>query len=375
MIPFSLLIKPSGSDCNIDCKYCFYKCRAPEVGRGKQRMSDEVLEKMIKDYLKLNFSNSQFAWQGGEPTLMGLDFFKKAVELQKKYSQPRQIVTNSMQTNGILLDKKWCKFLSENNFLVGISIDGPKKYHDQYRLDLGGHGTYDRVLSSIENCRKYNVEFNLLVLVNNENVAYPDELFDFFVSMGIKYLQFIPCIEMEPEKSEIADFSVKPQEYGDFICRIFDRWYEYGPQNLSIRDFDSILNYYVTGVHTICTYTRQCAKYIVIEHNGDAFVCDFFVDPNWRIGNIFETPIEELADSKIKKNFNESKQKLCSKCLICRHLDICRGGCVKDRLNQPDGAIDKKTYLCAAYKKFFNHSLGRFMKIAASVKSGELKLN
>jgi len=224
---------------------------------------------------------------------------------------------------------------------------------------------------AIENCKKYKVEFNLLVLVNKENVLYPDELFSFFVGMGIRYLQFIPCIEIDPVTGEAAEFSVNPEQLGDFLCRIFDRWYEYGQEKLSIRDFDSILNYYVTGSHTICTYSRLCAGYIVIEHNGDAFVCDFFVESKWRLGNIFQTPIEQLADSKMKKDFANFKQAICSKCLVCRHLNVCRGGCIKDRLNQPGGAYNRETYLCSAYKKFFNHSLSKFMEIAASISSAQ----
>ncbi|UCE50121.1 MAG: radical SAM protein, partial [Phycisphaerales bacterium] len=264
MQPFTLLIKPSGSDCNVDCKYCFYKARAPEVGEGRQRMSEQVLEKLVKDYMALRFALAGFAWQGGEPTLMGLDFYKKAVELQKKYGADGQEVGNSIQTNAILLNEQWCRFLHESKFLVGISIDGPKEYHDYYRPDHSGGGTWDRVMRAIDNCKKYNVEFNTLTLLNAKNADHPDEIFDFLTGLGVKFLQFIPCVEVDPETGKIADFSVTPQQYGDFLCRIFDRWYEYGPLKLSIRDFDSLLSYYVTGRHTICTFDQQCSQYIVI---------------------------------------------------------------------------------------------------------------
>jgi len=330
--PFTLLIKPSGSDCNMDCKYCFYKDRASEVGQGKQRMSNEVLEKLVKDYLQLGFPEAVFSWQGGEPTLMGLDFYERVVKLQKKYSGPDQMTGNTLQTNAILLDDQWCQFLHDNNFLVGISIDGPKEFHDYYRVDHRGSGTFDKVIKAIQACKKYKVEFNGLILLNDRNVEHPDELFDFFIDNDIRFLQFITCVEKDRDTDKIANFSITPQQYGEFMCRIFDRWYDYGTQNLSIRDFDSILFYCVTGRHTICTFNGQCSDYIVIEHTGDCFPCDFFVEPRWRLGNIFETPIEKLAAGSKKRDFARAKQKLCSRCLVCRHIAVCRGGCLSRRL-------------------------------------------
>ena len=386
MQPFTLLIKPSGSDCNVDCKYCFYKHRAPEVGEGKQRMSDEVLEKLVKDYMQLRFPLSGFAWQGGEPTLMGLDFYKKAVELQKRYGRPGQEVGNSIQTNAILLNDKWCRFLHVNKFLVGVSIDGPKEFHDYYRLDHSGSGTFDKVMRAIENCKEYKAEFNTLTLLNAKNAEHPDEVFDFLAGLGTRFLQFIPCVEVDPATGEIADFSITPEQYGNFLCRLFDRWYEYGPdsrkggspQNLSIRNFDSIVSYCVTGKHTICTFDKQCSQYIVIEHSGDAFCCDFFVEPKWRLGNIFETPIEKLAASSKKRAFARAKQNLCNKCLVCRHLAICRGGCMKDRTmldagysildkNRESRIENRESYFCEGYKRFFDHTIPRFMQIAAEI--------
>ncbi len=369
--PFTLLIKPSGSDCNVDCKYCFYKERSPEVGQGRQRMSDEVLEKLVKDYMELRFPLAGFAWQGGEPTLMGADFYRKAVELQKKYGAAGQEVGNSLQTNGVLLDDEWCKFLHESEFLVGISIDGPKRYHDYYRPDHSGRGTYDRVVRGIRKCKEHKVEFNTLTLLNDRNSEHADELFDFFVDMGVRFLQFIPCVEVDQATGKVYDFSVTPEQYGEFLCRFFDRWVEYGPQKMSIRDFDSMLSYYVNGRHTICTFDRQCSQYIVIEHTGDAFCCDFFVEPRWRLGNIFETPIDKLASSPKKREFARAKQNLCSKCLVCRHLAICRGGCMKDRAPFDKEKYGRESYFCEAYKRFFDHSQGRFMQIAAEISAAQ----
>ncbi|UCD51197.1 MAG: anaerobic sulfatase maturase [Phycisphaerales bacterium] len=373
MQPFTLLIKPSGSDCNIDCQYCFYKCRAPEIGQGRQRMSDEVLEKLVTDYMRLRFQMSGFAWQGGEPTLMGPDFYKRAVELQKAHGVAGQEVGNSLQTNAILLDNDaWCEFLRESKFLVGVSIDGPKELHDHYRLDLGGHGTWDRVMSAIERMKAFDVQYNTLSLVNKLTADHPDEVFDFLVDLPMRYLQFIPCVEVDPDTDEIADFSVTPKQYGDFMCRIFDRWVDFGPQRLSIRDFDSILTHCVGGRHTICTFDRQCSQYVVVEHTGDVYPCDFFVDPEWYLGNIFETPIETLAASAKKRTFARKKQNLCNKCLVCRHLATCRGGCMKDRAPFDKNDYGRESYFCESYRQFFDYALPRFMQLAAQVRSGEL---
>jgi len=371
--PFTLLIKPSGSDCNVDCAYCFYKCRSSQIGTGRQRMSDAVLERLVKDYMGLRFQLSGFAWQGGEPTLMGLDFYKRAVELQKKYGVTGQEVGNSLQTNAILLDNAdWCKFLHEGKFLVGISIDGPKELHDHYRLDLGGHGTWDRVMRAIECCKGHKVEFNTLTLVNHLTADHGDEVFDFLIELGSRYLQFIPCVEVTPQTGGIAEFSVSPNQYGDFLCRVFDRWVQFGPQRLSIRDFDSILSFCVGGHHSLCTFDRQCSQYIVIEHTGDVFPCDFFVDPAWRLGNILETPIEQLAACEQKKIFARRKQTISNKCLVCRHLALCRGGCMKDRISPGKDGGSRESYFCESYRQFFDYALPRFMQIAAQIRSGAL---
>jgi len=370
MRSFTLLIKPSGSDCNIDCRYCFYKDRATEFGWGKQRMSEQVLGKLVKDYMQLGFGVVGFAWQGGEPTLMGVDFFRRAVDLQKKYGSSGQQVSNTLQTNGVLLDDDWCRFFYDNQFLVGISIDGPKEFHDKYRLDHSGEGTFDRVMRGINNCKKHNVEFSALILLNNNNVEHPERLFDFLIENELTYLQFIPCVETDPTTNKVADFSITSQQYGDFLCRLFDLWYEYGPEKLNVREFDSIVTYYVLGNHTICTYNKQCAGFVVIEHTGDAFCCEFFVESRWRLGNILETPLEKLAGSSTKRVFSRDKEKLCNKCLVCRYLDICRGGCMKDRVRLNIDDDSRESYFCDSYKQFFDYTIPRFMKIATAVENG-----
>jgi uncharacterized protein len=334
-------------------------------------MSDEVLEKMVRGHFELEFPVAGFAWQGGEPTLMGLEFFEKAVALQKNYAAAGQEISNTMQTNGVLLDDNWCRFLHENKFLIGISIDGPRVLHDCYRVDHSGSGTFDRVLRTIENFKKYGVEFNTLTLLNNRNVDHPDELFDFFVAHGSTYMQFIPCVEVEPAGGRIADFSITPGQYGDFLCRIFDRWYEYGPEKLNIREIDSLISYFVLGKHTICTYSKQCAGFVVVEHTGDCFCCEFFVGPKWHLGNILQTPLAKLAAGSVKRAFARSKQELNDKCLVCRHLDVCRGGCLKDK--SVFGGANRESYFCESYRRFFDYAIPRAKETAAAIAAGSLR--
>lgn len=365
MQPFTLLIKPSGSDCNLNCDYCFYRNRPAEIGHGCQRMSDEVLEKMTKDYLGINLPVAAFSWQGGEPTLMGLDFFRKALDLQQKYAVPAQLVTNSLQTNAILLDDHWCEFFHDHNFLVGISLDGPKEFHDYYRRDCSGFPSHDKVMAAVQKCRQHAVEFNVLVLLNDRNATDPDKLIDFFCENQIKYLQFIPCVEINPDSGKIYDYSVTPEKYAEFLCRTFDRWIEIGIRNLSIRDFESIVTYCLTGNHTICTFGKTCAGYVVVEHNGQVFPCDFFVHPKYLLGNLLDTPLDKLAACSSKLSFNRCKMYLSAKCFVCRHLAVCRGGCQKDRILL--ASSPPQSYFCESYKRFFDYAMTRFRHLAAEV--------
>lgn len=332
-------------------------------------MSRQVQEHLVKTYMGLRFPISGFAWQGGEPTLMGLDFYKQLVEFQVRYGSPGQAVSNALQTNGILLDENWCRFLAERHFLVGISLDGPKDLHDIYRLDHAGNGTWDRVMTGISNCRNYGVEFNILVLLNDKNVKHPDLLFDFFARMGVQFLQFVPCVEKDPTTGKPTEYSISPEEYGVFLCRIFDRWLDWGPTKLSVRIFDSLLSYCLGRGPTECTFGRYCNDYIVVEHNGDAFCCDFYVEQAARLGNIMETPIEQLADSSVKREFGYAKARLGNACLICRYLDICRGGCPKDR-RAIAGNINMPSYFCVGYKQFFAHAMPKLRELASKLHRG-----
>jgi len=362
MHPFMLLIKPAGPDCNLECRYCFYCGKRELFGRGAHRMSDEVLETMVRDYLGLGFSMSSFAWQGGEPTLMGLDFFRQAIDYQQQYGKGGQAVSNSLQTNGILLDDGWCRFLHEYKFLVGISLDGPQHLHDVYRRDRRKRGTFTLVMEAIERCRANKVEFNILVLLNDRNVGAVDELYDFFRGLGLRYLQFIPCVERDPQTGKAADFSITPAQYGDFLCRLFDRWLAHGTKKVSIRLFDSIMSYYVNGHHTNCTFNERCDDYVVVEHNGEVFCCDFFVEGQWKLGNILQTPVGELFNSDRKRDFARRKREVAHRCFVCRYFPICRGGCLKDRMVL-SGDHKALNYYCSSYRQFFDHALAELMQL------------
>lgn len=328
-------------------------------------MSDQTLQRITSEFLRMDFENSSFAWQGGEPMLMGLDFYKKAVDFQQELGKNGQLVSNALQTNGTLLDDTWCKFLREYKFLVGISLDGPKHIHDHYRRDFADRGTFDRVMNGINCCKANKVEYNILVLLSDNNIDKADELFDFFTSLGVEYLQFIPCIETD-NTGQLNKYSVTDMQYADFMCRIFDRWLEYGYNKISIRMFDSLMNYVLNGFHTNCSFCKQCDQYIVLEHNGNAYCCDFFVDEQYKLGNIMETTIDQLYLNEIKKDFANSKKKLANKCFICRYSNLCRGGCLKDRIAN-DGKVNSPSSLCAGYKKIFDHTVGKLKQLTAEI--------
>jgi uncharacterized protein len=362
--PFSLLIKPAGPDCNLACVHCFYAGKAQFFGGSTHRMSYEILDKLTQDYLLLRLPASSFYWQGGEPTLMGLEFFKQAIGLQKKYGANGQVVSNALQTNAMLLDDNWCEFLRQYRFLVGVSLDGPAQYHDYYRKNATGQGSFERVMSAITLLKKHHVEFNILTLLTNHNVNDPDVLFEFLLEQGITYMQFIPCFEKEGD--HVAPYSITPEQYGRFLCRLLDLWLAYGPQKISIRLFDSIMSYLLNGNQTICTFQKKCNDYVVVEHNGDVFACDFFVEPQWLLGNLLEMPIDQLVNSQTKRLFSEKKNSASNRCFVCRHFAFCRGGCLKERCFLNNDYKDK-SYFCQSYQIFFDYAVPKLVLLLPNI--------
>ncbi len=362
----SILVKPAGPDCNMACAYCFYLGKSelfPDV--QTHRMSEKILEEMVRQVMEQSREHVSFGWQGGEPTLMGLPFFKKAVEFQKRFGAGH-VVGNGLQTNGLLIDRGWAEFLKEFKFLIGLSIDGPEHIHNHYRFLRSGRGSWSRVVDKAKLLLDSGVEVNALAVLNDYSVQFPEEMYAFFKSIGLNYMQFIPCVELDsrdPKRS--ASFSVSPKKYGEFLCKLFDLWladFSGDQPTTSIRFFDSVFFHYAGLIPPECTLQEECGVYVVVEHNGDVYSCDFFVEPEWKLGNVMTDDLKDLLNSKKQSEFGRKKAMLPQECQECPWKDYCRGGCTKDRFHNPMDST--KNYLCPSYRKFFEHSDARLKKMA-----------
>jgi uncharacterized protein len=393
--PFHVLTKPIGPICNLDCKYCFYLDKENLYpAERKWAMPDDVLESYIRQYI-----NSQpgpeihFAWQGGEPTLLGIPFFQKVVDLQHQYANGKQI-HNALQTNGTLLDDPWAEFLSNNSFLVGLSIDGPPELHDQYRVDKHGQKTFDAVLRGLRHLQKHNVEFNTLTVVNRTNAAKPVELYEFLKQIGSSFLQFIPLVERQPVAVElsvhgstfaeppipgIADdpralvtpWSVEPTQYGDFLCRIFDHWVRRDVGQIFVQMFDVALSNWLGLGSPLCVFAEECGASLAIEHNGDLYSCDHYVYPRYKLGNILNTTLDEMAHSPAQQAFGSNKRTTLPKyCRECEVRFACNGECPKYRFTKTPDGEPGLNYLCAAYKQFFTRIDPHMRTMAQLLQSG-----
>jgi uncharacterized protein len=355
---FHVMAKPSGAICNLNCKYCFYLEKESLFDSAATfRMSDAVLEAYIRQQAEEQRGNEVvFAWQGGEPTLMGVDFFRKAVDLQRRYANGRT-VQNAFQTNGVLLDDAWCEFLKAENFLVGISLDGPQPLHDRYRVDKGGKPTFDRVIRGLNLLKKHGVEFNTLTVVHRENALQPLAVYDFLKSTGSRFLQFIPLVERIGETSEVTPASVEPGDYGEFLTAIFDHWVRHDVGKVFVQLFDVSLGIWMGHPAGLCLFSETCGNAVALEHNGDVFSCDHFVYPRHKIGNLLNTSLGDLVRSPQQRGFGQAKADTLPR--FCRECDVrfaCHGECPKNRFRQtPDGEAGLN-YLCAAYKRFFHHA-------------------
>jgi len=369
------MAKPIGPICNLDCTYCYYLEKEKLFPKsGSFRMKPDVLESYLRQHIEAQRTPEiMLAWQGGEPTLLGVDYFRKIVELGKKYAGGRP-VHHAIQTNGTRLDHEWCRLFREGSFLVGISLDGPKELHDTYRLDKGRKPTFDRAMHGLGLLKKHKVEFNTLTVVNASNGKHPLKVYDFLREVGSGYLQFIPIVERLPAKggsprdfaappelgqppSPATRWSVSPESYGDFLIRIFDRWVRQDVGKVFVQMFDVSLGIWSGAGPGLCVFQENCGRALALEHNGDLFSCDHFVYPKYHLGNIMDTPLEALANSARQQAFGRAKQESLPKC--CRACDVlfaCNGECPKHRfMKTPDGE-DGLSYLCPAYKKFFRHA-------------------
>jgi len=315
-------------------------------------MSLEIMEAVVKDLLSHRFPESVFCWQGGEPTLMGLDFFERVIEAQMKHGRDGQAVGNAFQTNGTMIDEDWARFLARYQVVVGLSLDGPREIHDGFRRNLAGYGTFERVMEAAELFQKHEVAFNILCVVHRGNQERGREVYRFFRAHGFDYLQFIPCLETDPKTGEVLPFSATPDGLGRFFREVFDEYRRDGFPRVSERNFDALLSLHLSGRPGMCTFDRRCGGYLVIEYNGDVFPCDFFVDRDWRLGNVMEKRLADFFHHPLLKVFAARKQEVPEECRGCGRFSWCYGGCLKDRL-PARAAGPGRTYFCAAYQELF----------------------
>ena len=361
---FHIMAKPTGSACNLRCGYCFFLKKESLYPGSNFRMPAQVHEAYIRQLLEFHRTpRVTVAWQGGEPTLMGLDFFRHSVEFQKKYQKPGTHIENTFQTNGILLNDEWCRFFRENNFLVGLSMDGPGELHDFYRKDRAGRGTFDRVMRAARLLQKHKVECNILCTVNSKNAGHPLEVYRFFRDeLGFPYIQFIPIVERkdesEPREREmVTERSVQPGQFGRFLIEIFDEWVRRDVGKMFVLNFDGALAGWLGMAGTLCIFGPTCGLGMALEHNGDLYSCDHFVEPNHYLGNILETPMVELVASEQQRKFGRDKKDTLPRyCRECAVLSICNGECPKNRFSKTPDGEPGLNYLCAGYKAFFKHA-------------------
>jgi len=360
-----LLIKPAGADCNLCCSYCFYLEKgALYPHQRSHRMSHDVLREMVRQMMSSGQTQLGFSWQGGEPTLCGLDFFRRAVQYQQQFGRSGQTVANSLQTNGILLSEDWAKFFAEYKFLVGLSLDGPRDIHDYYRRSSDGRDSYPYAIRASQTMNRHGVEFNILAVVNQLTARNAARIYQHFRELGFNYMQFIPCIERDPQTGGPAPFSVSPEAYGDFLCALFDEWmkdFRDGWPTVSERMFDSLMHTYVGMPAPMCIFMEECGDYVVVEHTGDVYSCDFYVEPLCYLGNVLERDLALLAASEKQIAFGKRKRQRPEECESCRWLPHCYGGCLKDRFTIP--ATEGRDYFCSAYKQFFTHSEPTFLEL------------
>jgi uncharacterized protein len=374
--PFHVLVKPCGAHCNLGCGYCFYSSKLGLYPRDTPaRMSDEVLERFTRAYLEAQPAGTrevEFAWQGGEPTLAGLDFFRKALELQRRHARPGLRVTNSLQTNGVLLDDEWARFLATNGFLVGLSLDGPRDLHDLHRLDQRGRPTHALVLRALRRLARHGVEFNVLAVVHARNAAEPERVYDFFVEQGVRYLQLIPLVEPLEEGGGASARSVGADAYGEFLSRLFDRWLlRRHVGRIFVRDFDSLLAALMGLPGSSCTSSEHCGRCLALERTGDLFACDHFVDFNHHLGRIGEQDLGAMVEGSQLRRFGlEKSASLPAACRACEHLRLCFGGCPKDRIATTADGEPGLNHLCAGYRRFFAHASPVLERMATGLRAG-----
>ncbi len=361
---FHVMAKPVGALCNLSCSYCFYRNKGKLYPKTEQLMSDQVLESYIKQLIEMEPSNQvTIAWQGGEPTIAGVDFYRKANRFALKYLVKGKRILWTIQTNGLLLNDEWCDFFHQNGFLVGLSLDGPKEIHDINRVDNLGNGSFDRVMHSIELIRKHDVNFNILCSVNSKNAIDGAQVYRFLRdTAGARYIQFIPIVERLPideqitaDKHIVSSRSVEPNQWGQFLIDVFDQWVQTDVGEVFVLMFDWILSSWIGQESTSCIFQHNCGRALVLERNGDVYSCDHFVDPDHYLGNILKIPLKQICSLEKQLKFAQNKSQLPKYCVECTFNFACNGECPKNRFIATTAQEPGLNYLCAGYRKFFCH--------------------
>ena len=369
--PLYVMLKPVGAACNLRCHYCYYLEKACLYKDSSKRvLSEEMLDQFTKEYIEAQTMNDVlFTWHGGEPLMRPLSFYRKALELQKKYGRGRNI-SNVIQTNGTLLTDEWCRFLHENNWLVGVSIDGPQEFHDEYRRTASGGPSWAKVMRGIQLLNKHHVEWNAMAVVNDFNADYPLDFYHFFKEMGCRFIQITPVVERmvnhadgrhlatltDDATAPVTDFSVTPEQWGRFLCAIFDEWVRNDVGQTYVELFDCILANWVGVTPGICVYAKECGHAVIMEFNGDVYSCDHFVFPEYRLGNIRKKTITEMLYGEQQQQFSRLKsQSLPKECKKCEWEFACHGECPRTRFIKDVYGNPGKNYLCEGYRMFFRH--------------------
>lgn len=375
MPPINLLIKPSSSNCNLRCEYCFYHSLS---GKRKVKsygmMSIETLESLVKKALEYADISCCFAFQGGEPTLAGLDFYKKLIEFEKKYNIKKVKIDYAIQTNGIVINEDWAKFLADNNFLVGLSLDGPKEINDAYRTLANGKGSFHRIFKTIQLFDIYKVEYNILSVVTSFSSEYANKIYSFYKKNNFKYLQFIPCIDPFGTQPGSSEYSLTPIKYAKFLNNLFDRWYDDIQKGniISIRYFDNLISMAMGYLPESCGMRGICACQNVIEADGSVFPCDFYATDEWCLGNFKDYSFDELKNSDTAVKFIKASEYTDAECKVCKWHRLCYGSCRRYREPFENGK-PLLNYFCPAYKKFFEHCGDRIFSLAEQIKIGNIK--
>lgn len=382
--PFHLMAKPAGALCNLDCHYCFYlkkQALYPPGRCGPPRMNDAVLETFVRDTIASQpTAEVTFAWQGGEPTLLGVDFYRKVVALQQRHAGGKRIA-NALQTNGTLLDDEWGAFLREHRFLVGVSLDGPRELHDRFRQDKGGRPTFDRVMAGLRVLQRQGVDYNLLTVVSAANVAEPRAVYRFLKGTGARFLQFIPLVERAaapaddlaavPAVEAVSAETVPAAAYGTFLNGVFDEWIRKDVGRVFVRDFDVMLGLWLGQPAALCVYAETCGRALAVEHNGDVYACDHYVYESHRRGNLTETPLAAMVDAPDQWQFGRDKSATLPRaCRECRWRFACQGGCPKHRFARTADGEGGLSYLCPGLRRFFAHIDGPMRDMAALWRAG-----